>query len=436
MCGIIVSDKDIQCLDCSKLKRRGPDKRTHVEVNGIHFVHYLLHMTGDLTVQPFINDDRSVVAIYNGEIYNYKELYPLARSDGECIIPMYNEYGPACIQKFDGEFAIVIFDFQKQLLIISSDVFRTKPLFYHVSPSGGIAVSSYLSTGNQISSTSEYTIIKPNTTLVYDLNTRSLKQTLEVHTFNLNQYKTTLDDWESAFENAVLKRYSDKMVPLVFLSSGLDSGAIACCLHKHNKQFLACSVQSNEDIYILNARKNLYGEKHDILDYYPHKPRCNNFLQTHCEHHMRIWEKLNPVDMVTDGCNGAKVFIMEHARGKIHNCKLAFSGIGADEIMNTHANYDKGNRGQVDFFPDNLQDVFPWRNFYEGTMRNYLLSDEYVSGSMGFETRYPFLDKYLVQEFLSLSPALKNQLSKYPLIHYLRKHNNPHTTQKLGFNTA
>jgi hypothetical protein len=36
MCGITVSNKNIQCLDCSKLKRQRPDKRTHVEVNGIH----------------------------------------------------------------------------------------------------------------------------------------------------------------------------------------------------------------------------------------------------------------------------------------------------------------------------------------------------------------------------------------------------------------
>jgi len=433
MCGIIVSNKCIDTIDPSKLKRRGPDSRTCVSINGIHFIHYLLHMTGHVTTQPFVSDDNLIVALYNGEIYNYKDLYPTAKSDGECIIPTYTEHGPTCIKKFDGEFAIVIFDFKKQLLIISSDVFRTKPLFYHVS-NNNIVISSYLSVCTDITTSLDYTIVSPNTILVYDLNTCVLKETHQIFTFDIRQYKTTLDDWENAFETAVLKRYSDTMRPLVFLSSGLDSGAICCCLHKYNKSFLAVSVPSNENIEVLHARKKLYGDMHDIIEYHGDKNRCNNYLRNNCESHFHTWEKYPVSDMIEDGCNGAKVFIMEHARKKIHT-KLAFSGIGADEIMNTHAQYDRGNRGQVDFFPDNLEDVFPWRNFYEGSMKNYLLSDEYVAGSMGYETRYPFLDKQLVQEFLYLTPQLKNKMSKYPLVYYLEKYNNPYTTQKFGFNT-
>jgi len=94
--------------------------------------------------------------------------------------------------------------------------------------------------------------------------------------------------------------------------------------------------------------------------------------------------------------------------------------------------------GNVDFFPDNLSKVYPWANFYGGSMDNYLRGDEYVGGCFGYETRYPFCDKDVVQEFLWLKPELKNSYNrcsyKPPLLYYLIKEKFPYYTRKLGFN--
>ena len=81
--------------------------------------------------------------------------------------------------------------------------------------------------------------------------------------------------------------------------------------------------------------------------------------------------------------------------------------IGADEIM-AHNSYYSLGWGNVDYFPNDLNQVYPWKNFYEGTMDNYIKGDEYIGGCFGFETEYPFCDKQLVQEFLWLKPELKN----------------------------
>jgi hypothetical protein len=217
----------------------------------------------------------------------------------------------------------------------------------------------------------------------------------------------------------------------------MDSGTICCCLHKHGKKFAAMTIPNNEDRGVLHARKAIYGDNHMIMDYTPsQRVVYNSFLQTSCEPHTHTWAITPSKSMIDDECNGGKIFLLQTARSKIPNAKVSFSGIGADEVMNTHACYDKPNRGQVDYFPDDLSTVFPWRNFFEGSMRNYLLSDEYVAGSIGYETRYPFLDRTLVQEFLNLHPSIKNHGPKYPLIHYLEKHRHPYTIAKYGFNVA
>jgi hypothetical protein len=71
-------------------------------------------------------------------------------------------------------------------------------------------------------------------------------------------------------------------------------------------------------------------------------------------------------------------------------------------------------------------------------MSNYLKGEELVGGCFSFETRYPFCDKELVQEFLWLKKDLKNQFNgtsyKPALTQYLHKETFPYHINKLGFN--
>ena len=108
------------------LQLRGPDNTTLIHKDGYGFLHNLLSMTGEITPQPFVEDD--VICLYNGEIYNF-DSFGDYKSDGECLIPLYKKYGDTFIQKLDGEFAIVLVDFNKDKLILSSDIFATKPIY-------------------------------------------------------------------------------------------------------------------------------------------------------------------------------------------------------------------------------------------------------------------------------------------------------------------
>jgi asparagine synthetase B (glutamine-hydrolysing) len=108
--------------------------------------------------------------------------------------------------------------------------------------------------------------------------------------------------------------------------------------------------------------------------------------------------------------------------------KIYLSGQGADEIIS-----DYGFKGSKIYphssfgglFPDKLKGFFPWHSFYDGTQIQYLNKEEYVAGSYGIETRYPFLDTKLVQEFLWLSSNLKNEKYKAPLDEYLIRNGFP-----------
>ena len=89
--------------------------------------------------QPLWNEDRSVVIVFNGEIYNYRELQEqlIARghklqtaSDTETILHLYEDYGTDCLEHLRGMFGLAIYDLRKRKLFIARDRVGIKPLYY------------------------------------------------------------------------------------------------------------------------------------------------------------------------------------------------------------------------------------------------------------------------------------------------------------------
>ena len=113
------------------------------------------------------------------------------------------------------------------------------------------------------------------------------------------------------------------------------------------------------------------------------------------------------------------------------------SGSGADELFSDYGfggtkKYSHSNFGGL--FPDDLSTIFPWASFYGSSQETYIAKEEHVAGSFGLETRYPYLDKYVVHEFLSLAPKLKNSKYKSVLYNYLTENNYPFCeNEKIGF---
>lgn len=419
-----------------KLKYRGPDITNIGYFNGWSFLHNLLNITGNVQPQPFIQND--IACLYNGEIYNYKDFGDYS-SDGQCLIPLYQQYGSSFPQKLDGEFAICLVDFTKQIILIASDTFRTKPVFIATEPV--FACSTFSEPLKELGATNVQSF-PPNTIRVYSLHTKELLEEHRTVTFDLHQYKTTYTDWIQAFEQSVQKRATvTNTSPYVCLSSGYDSGGICCALKNLNISYTIFSIPTNEHVGILAQREAVaypIPVQYVTIDSSEIQPireeiqsQTENFTYSIWEHKHR-WSSFSLYeDNATLGI--AKICKIAKQSGK----RVYLSGSGSDEIMSDYSVNGVGVYPHNCFdgkFPENLESIFPkspydtdcvWKSFYKSTQEAYLMKEEYIGGSYSIESRYPYLDKQLVQEFLWLTPELKNRIYKAPLDFYMSQKNYP-----------
>jgi asparagine synthase (glutamine-hydrolysing) len=418
---------------------RGPDTTRSAVVGGLVFAHNLLSITGDFTVQPFIEGD--LMCLYNGQIYNFSDFGEFS-SDGQCLLPAYKQAGHDFVRELDGEFALIVVDFEHQELLISSDTFGTKPI--HVAVEGSkFGVASYASALSSLGFNT-ITKMKANEYVVLDLLTLVQKKKGSVHEFLTRQYKKNFDDWREAFKNSIIKRTRNCREKIfIGLSSGYDSGAIACQLDELGVDYKTYSIMSNERIEIIEDRvlRRPMGSEFEFL--FPsaeQKIAAREELLTKVERvecqiaspqtgSSTLWQ------LHADSASSGLALIFQKA--KMEGRKVYLSGQGADEIFS-----DYGLRGQPIYkhsnfgglFPENLEQIYPWPSFFGSTQAAYLAKEEYVAGSYGIEARYPFLDKCVVQEFLSLEQALKNRNYKSVLCNLFEQLQYPYAAdEKYGF---
>jgi asparagine synthase (glutamine-hydrolysing) len=135
-------------------QHRGPDEAgLHLEP-GVALGHRRLSVI-DLATgqQPLFNADGSVGVVFNGEIYNYRELVPelqalgysfRTRSDTEVIVNGWSAWGAACVERFRGMFAFAVWDRNKDTLFLARDRMGVKPLHYALLADGTFIFGSEL----------------------------------------------------------------------------------------------------------------------------------------------------------------------------------------------------------------------------------------------------------------------------------------------------
>jgi len=160
MCGICGIATARGAVDRARLARmsetlihRGPDSEgTHVD-GGIGLAARRLAII-DLTGgdQPIANEDRTVVVVQNGEIYNHLELRAeleraghtfSTRCDTEVLVHGYEQWGPRLWERLRGMFAVAVHDARSRTLVLARDPFGIKPLYYRDVP-GELAFASEL----------------------------------------------------------------------------------------------------------------------------------------------------------------------------------------------------------------------------------------------------------------------------------------------------
>lgn len=163
MCGIVglfdlrgqraIARVDLERMN-SAILHRGPDSDgVHIEP-GVGLAMRRLAIIdlagGD---QPLYNEDGSVGLVFNGQIYNFQRLTPELQakghifrtvSDTEVIVHAWEEWGEACVERFNGMFAFAIWDRNRRKLFLARDRLGEKPLYWTVLPDGLFAFASEL----------------------------------------------------------------------------------------------------------------------------------------------------------------------------------------------------------------------------------------------------------------------------------------------------
>jgi len=264
--------------------------------------------------QPMSMDNGNYWITYNGEVYNYIEIKQeledlgyrfISNTDTEVILTAYKEWGKECLSKFNGMFALIIYDKTKNQLFVARDRFGVKPLYYFYDRVGIYFASEI----------KQFTVLpdwqaKLNHKSAYDFlvhgvtdhtNETLFKEVLQLRggeflTINLAElkpdninparwydlvpvdylksYGQACTDFKNLFLNAVEIRLRAEVKVGSCLSGGLDSSAIVCVINEiltseqeqcQQTVFSACSQhkQFNEREYI-----DIVVEKTDSTPYY------------------------------------------------------------------------------------------------------------------------------------------------------------------------
>ena len=139
---------------CAAMAHRGPDGQGVWTAPGVGLGHLRLSII-DLvgSPQPMASSDGRAMLVFNGEIYNYRELREELRGSGaefrtdgdsEVILAAWQRWGPACVTRLHGMFAFAIYDLGARTLFLARDRLGVKPLFYAPLSDGSVAFASEL----------------------------------------------------------------------------------------------------------------------------------------------------------------------------------------------------------------------------------------------------------------------------------------------------
>ncbi len=317
MCGIAgiaaigeapLPDKRIAEAMCDRIVHRGPDDHGVYEAPRVQIGMRRLSII-DLATghQPIHNEDRSIWIVFNGEIYNFKDLRTdlegrghvfHTNTDTECIVHAYEEYGYECFAKLRGMFSIAIFDQRHDRLVLARDRLGKKPLYYATIDQRYLAFGSELKClfavpgfepALSAAATRQYFALGyvPGPASIYENAHKLLPAhylVLEKGAVSVRRYwslefgpKWTDDDatlrerLHRELDDAVRLRLVSDVPFGVFLSGGLDSSVVAALMAKHmTSPVKAFTIGFSEDAFneLPDARavaQHIGAEHHELF---------------------------------------------------------------------------------------------------------------------------------------------------------------------------
>jgi asparagine synthase (glutamine-hydrolysing) len=384
MCGIVgfISKKlrDQKSLermaDC--LKHRGPDDAGYfIDPCGTDYHVGLSHRRlsimdlSDAGHQPMISDDQNIAVIFNGEIYNFRDVNAELESlghvfktdcDTETIVKAYQAWGIDFVSRLNGMFSIVVYDKSKETIYIARDRLGVKPLYYYLDQDGGIAFGSemkplmaYPGFLKKIDKhalslflyhgyiTAPYTIFKntyklePGKILTFtqgkiDIETYwSVDQKFRSRQIQEKSEKEWLKDLDDLLTLSIKERMVSDVPLGAFLSGGVDSSLVAAIMQKLSSK----PIQT----FTIGFKEKEYDEA-------PFAKAVSDHLGTnHTEQYLPMQDAEALVDKIVDFydepfADSSQIPTMMLCRLAKKDVTVCLSGDGGDEIFCGYGRYD------------------------------------------------------------------------------------------------
>ena len=375
MCGICgyVSEKSINIEEMNlSISHRGPDNQGSFQDSSLALGHTRLSILdlSDESNQPMVSRSGRYVIVYNGEIYNFRELKRELQakgvvfekeSDTEVVLEGFEFWGVELFEKLNGMFSFAIYDRELNRIYIARDRFGVKPLYYYSANSDFIFGSEiksilaskvvkeeleyqglyeYLHFATTLGETTFYKNIKklePGYYLEFDLDKKSFK----IEPYRLNyEVSASMDSLDEAIEKtrelfeASVKRQLVSDVPIgIFLSGGIDSTAITAYATKHyNGKVKTFSAGFDFD----NGNNELESAKFI----------ANHFGTEHHELHIKGSNTIDILDSINhhfdqpfgDAANIPLYLMSQELKGKE---KVVLQGDGGDELFAGYHRYQR-----------------------------------------------------------------------------------------------
>lgn len=351
-----------------RIKHRGPDDAHYYIDDGIALGFRRLSII-DLESgrQPILNEDGSLVLLFNGEIYNYQELREelikaghvfTTKTDSETILHGYEEYGKKILDRLRGMFAFIIWNKNTKELFGARDIFGIKPFYYYKKGKEfmfGSEIKSFLSHPNFEKELDE-DMIPLYLSYEYSPDERTIFKNvfklpgahcftykngeLKVERYYKIEYKIEDDKSLEYWENAITKEFTESVsmhqiadVEVgCFLSSGVDSSYVVKEISKGTKKVKTFSVGYEEEKYselpYAQDFSNVIG-----VPNIANKVSADEFFDAVPEIQYYMDEPLpNPSEIPL-------YFLAKNARRYV---KVVLSGEGADELFGGYPMYLAG----------------------------------------------------------------------------------------------
>jgi asparagine synthase (glutamine-hydrolysing) len=346
----------------------------------------------DNAVQPFRSSDERYDLIFNGEIFNFKELqkshltdYPLTtHSDTEVLMALLIRYQKEALKLLNGQFAFVFFDLEKDSFLAGRDHIGISPLYY-LQDEEGIYFSSTIKClvpfGRKIQSLALGSILTNEGLESY------YKPTVQIIPKDQDR---VLEEVHREIKEAVLRRIDTDLPIAVIYSGGIDSTIVLHLACQHHADVTAFTIgkEGSEDFEI---SKRFCKERNIRQITLPLKSRDLSVRQ------VREAIKATELTEYLDIINGVLTMSLFREIQR-HGIKISLSGDGSDELFGGYDMYETiGEKDSNDLFEYKLNHL----------NRTELQRVDRTAGSFRVENRVPFLDIKVINTALSLEKKWK-----------------------------